>query len=114
MGLAFGVILAFVGIGLLILPFAFSLGVANRIKVGDNADDVEKHQRSLRAGAVFIAIAAFILLIAIIIIWVYAERKGEKKESSLSESLLGEASKGSKGLFGKGLGFIEKNPEILA
>lgn len=108
MGLSFGVILAFIGIGLLIFPFAFSLGVANRISTGDSADDVAKHKRSLHAAAAFIGIAAFVILISIILIWVFAEDAGKKK----CQATGGKQTK--QGEYSKFIQLEKKNPELKA
>jgi len=108
MGLAFGVILAFIGIGLLVFPFAFSLGVANRISTGDSSDDVAKHKRSLHAAAAFIGIAAFVLLISIILIWVFAEAEGKKKEQTI-----GTRTTGKQGFINKLVTLEKKDPELF-
>lgn len=103
MGIAIGVILSFISVGLLIIPFIIDLVISGK------EDNAKNHKNALRAAAAFTGIAAFLLLIAIIVLWIESGKcKGGEGEGG------GEGGGGVSSLLGSALRTVEENPELLA
>lgn len=83
MGLIIGLIASFIGIGLLIIPFILNIYIDTRLKIGDTQDNIDKYRKWAKTSSILIIVAIIILLISVVMIWVYAMKKGEKKESLL-------------------------------
>ena len=83
MGLIIGLITSFIGIGLLLIPFFLNIYIDTRLKFGATQADIDKYKKWAKTSSIIIIISVIILLISVVMIWVYGEKKGEKKEGLL-------------------------------
>lgn len=87
MGIYLGVILSIVGVGLSIIPLIITLDVRGNLKPQDTQANIDKYKKRLATAAWIIGISAVLVLISLILLWIYAERRGEKKGELAGETI---------------------------